>query len=134
MAGGGAVAIWEIGLKLFDFGANGLCHIQGIGTVCQDNAQSGTVFAIELGLHIGAFCPQFNACHVFQLHNAAIGRTFDDDVFKLRHRAQFAARLYRHTQHLRIDCGQFAQLACRHLGILIVDGGADVGWHQLVLF
>ena len=72
LAGGRAVAIWEIGLKFFDFGADGLCHIQGIGTVGQDDAQGCTVFAIELGLHIGAFRSQFYACHVFQLHDAAI--------------------------------------------------------------
>ena len=126
LAGGGAIAFREIGFELLDFGIDRVGHIQGIGTIGQNNAQSRAIFAIELGLHIGAFRPQFNPRHVFQLHDAAIGRAFDDDVFKLRHRAQLAAGLYRHTQHLRINCGQLAQLACGNLGILIVDGGADV--------
>ncbi len=126
--------VWEVWRQFLDLGLDCIGHIKRVGACGELDTKGGGRFSIKAGLDGIAFLTHRHAGDIGEMDHRTVSRGLDDNVLEVINRMQLAARSDRCIQLLAFHRGQCAELAGRHLGVLIGQGRGDVRGHQRVLF
>ncbi len=106
-------------------------HAQRIGARRQEDAHGRHLPRVAERAHAVVAGAQFDARHVGQAHDLAVGTPLEHDGAELLGRLQAAAHIDGQQLVRALGAGLGAQLAGRYLHVLLTDGGDHLGGGEL---